>query len=781
MAQIWASAVERVLTHALLCLPTLLSQSDVVLSPSSSTPAITDFLTTARQVVAALCALGGFRECVKPGTMVQIAGEGMQAVSAQVVSISEQQGVATVRFENADKMTISSETLQVPLSRIQPPKAEPLPLDQLSMTEKVIEAQKALLAPQDGQCMPAVQAPLPTGTDGSSALMAAVRVMAEIRTRSCMVLATHMGDRSFAARFVENSSSVLNILRIMADEFTAGERLPAVEAQCERLRMLYRDCARPPPPPSEGPGRQPKEITWCTSRVFPPPRSCLFSHGLSGVAFLGDPSAGSGLPRGTFLYASASVPSQAPSFYWEIEVCSFGETDDESGPIISFGFAPTAEKRDGAWTNPVGTVLFHNNGRAVHYNGSSLLQSNNGRAVHYNGSSLLQWKSARLDVTLSAGDVAGIGWERIGEAPSVQGEQVKGRVYFTYNGQRLPAVLDDVSGGMWPVIHIQKKNTRIRANFGSRPFAFAEGQHHRNAADMSADQTEEISATFGLLPFHLGEDSDSETAAAGASGEEESPPQGPPVRIAMAPEAQPQYNSSTAVQYRLQLSYDNFLTSGPDMRAPLLVQQEDESDDDDGEEDLQQEDHYALLVKAWEQKVFPTIRRRFRNEAERKSGLEQIKGALQLGMVDIARQTVEFLYEENGGMPRDLHLPTIEDIRAEAMKFTIERVRKGMTVVIRHPQTGGVLTTGSTVLPKFAVRGMLKTFGSTGVVLDVDSHNELVQVETYLRSEGVLVRYWYPIDMLERPPQGTRKASITGVANMDTSNIQIHRSGTKPY
>ena len=49
------------------------------------------------------------------------------------------------------------------------------------------------------------------------------------------------------------------------------------------------------------------------------------------------------------------------------------------------------------------------------------------------------------------------------------------------------------------------------------------------------------------------------------------------------------------------------------------------------------------------------------------------------GMVDIARQTVEFLYEENGGMPRDLHLPTIDDIREEAAKFTIERVRKGMT------------------------------------------------------------------------------------------------------
>ena len=54
-------------------------------------------------------------------------------------------------------------------------------------------------------------------------------------------------------------------------------------------------------------------------------------------------------------------------------------------------------------------------------------------------------------------------------------------------------------------------------------------------------------------------------------------------------------------------------------------------------------------------------------------------------------------------------------------------------------------------------------------------HHELVEVETYLHSEGVLVRYWYPIDMLERPPQGYRKASIIGNQILDTSNIHIHR------
>jgi E3 ubiquitin-protein ligase HECTD4 len=72
------------------------------------------------------------------------------------------------------------------------------------------------------------------------------------------------------------------------------------------------------------------------------------------------------------------------------------------------------------------------------------------------------------------------------------------------------------------------------------------------------------------------------------------------------------------------------VTTGPDQRGPVI--QDDESDEETVEDDSGSEDHYALLVKAWEQKVFPVIRRRFRNEAERKDGLEQIRGALQLGI-----------------------------------------------------------------------------------------------------------------------------------------------------
>lgn len=77
--------------------------------------------------------------------------------------------------------------------------------------------------------------------------------------------------------------------------------------------------------------------------------------------------------------------------------------------------------------------------------------------MHYNGSSLLQWKSVRLDVGLGSGDVSGVGWERQEDPAHMPGQSGKGTVYFTYNGSRLPNTIDDVAGGMWPVVHIQKK------------------------------------------------------------------------------------------------------------------------------------------------------------------------------------------------------------------------------------------------------------------------------------------------------------------------------------
>ncbi|OXB84895.1 UNVERIFIED_CONTAM: hypothetical protein H355_016017 [Colinus virginianus] len=536
----------QVLSRALMYIPQLGKYAESILeNGSSSGRKLAKLQRIARQAVAALCALGGFKETIKIGSEVQVLGKGIAGSIGVVASINEQEGIATVKFPpttiDSRKTSQASDTLTIPLSRLCVPRSEALPLHKLSITEKVVQAVQSMLLPQEGSL--SIHTSLPATGDGSTPVMAVVRLLAEIRTRACLVMAQLLEDSSFCEEFIQQCPAAVEVLNLVAQECSPGERLTVVEMQCERLRMLYRDCARPPPPPLQADRRQ------------------------------------------------------APSFYWEIEIVSYGDTDDDTGPIVSFGFATEAEKRDGAWTNPVGTCLFHNNGRAVHYNGSSLLQ----------------WKSVRLDVTLS---------------PGMEVELV-------------------------------------------------------------------------LITFHF--------------------------------------------------CYSKCF--------PSL-----------------QEDHYALLVKAWETKVFPTIRRRFRNEAERKSGLDQIKGALQLGMVDIARQTVEFLYEENGGIPRDLYLPTIEDIKDEANKFTIDKVRKGLTVVTRSPDSNNVTSsTVGTALPKFAIRGMLKTFGLHGVVLDVDSVNELVQVETYLRSEGVLVRYWYPIDMLERPPAGYRRTATNGLVTLDNTNIQIHR------
>lgn len=73
------------------------------------------------------------------------------------------------------------------------------------------------------------------------------------------------------------------------------------------------------------------------------------------------------------------------------------------------------------------------------------------------------------------------------------------------------------------------QNSKIRANFGSRPFAYAEGQAHRNAADLCVDLAEEISANFEALPFAMASDSDND---AGASVTSDSGSHGPPCRIA---------------------------------------------------------------------------------------------------------------------------------------------------------------------------------------------------------------------------------------------------------
>ena len=86
------------------------------------------------------------------------------------------------------------------------------------------------------------------------------------------------------------------------------------------------------------------------------------------------------------------------------------------------------------------------------------------------------------------------------------------------------------------------QNTRIRANFGARPFMYAEGTQHRKAADECHDVTQDIKDTFVALPFHFDSDSDDAASSSvtnsdsGSRGELRASP-GLPCRTAMIPKS----------------------------------------------------------------------------------------------------------------------------------------------------------------------------------------------------------------------------------------------------
>lgn len=172
------------------------------------------------------------------------------------------------------------------------------------------------------------------------------------------------------------------------------------------------------------------------------------------------------------------------------------------------------------------------------------------------------------------------------------------------------------------------QSTRIKANFGNRPFMYAEGARSRNAADESHDLTREIRETFNALPFHMASDSDSEGAAStgtaaseGGSGSLTRSPSGPPCRTATIPKSLrggharnislchsysilpvasvcsvliclclylfvylSEYNGEACLQYKLLPCYESLPTSGPDLRTQV-PSQEDESDVDDTEDE----------------------------------------------------------------------------------------------------------------------------------------------------------------------------------------------------
>lgn len=90
------------------------------------------------------------------------------------------------------------------------------------MTDAVIMAVNSLLLPQEGSTAP-LQQQLPVSGDGNTLVNQTCRVVAEIRTRACNVLATYLKDFDFAKELIQRcGSSVIDTLKSLAKDCGTG-------------------------------------------------------------------------------------------------------------------------------------------------------------------------------------------------------------------------------------------------------------------------------------------------------------------------------------------------------------------------------------------------------------------------------------------------------------------------------------------------------------------------------------------------------------------------------
>ena len=92
---------------------------------------------------------------------------------------------------------------------------------QLSMTDAIVTAIQSILLPQDENLSP-LQVPLPVTDDGSSLGNQICRVVAELETRACIVLALYLQDIEFTREFIQHCGSSIDMLKSLAKDCSTG-------------------------------------------------------------------------------------------------------------------------------------------------------------------------------------------------------------------------------------------------------------------------------------------------------------------------------------------------------------------------------------------------------------------------------------------------------------------------------------------------------------------------------------------------------------------------------
>lgn len=342
----WSTAIKEALLHSLVSIPTLIPRlasytMDVHASVATGTaPKQPDELLQAACIAnATFAALGGFKESIRPGMRVQIVGGGIEDCYGTIESLAERKGLAMVLMEDDPLAFGVNGALEVPLSRLLPPKKDTLlPLQQLGVGPELCQAICSVLSSTAPSLTHAH-----SSSDANTPPLGLCRLFAELRTRACMCLAQHIKDSFIAQLFLSQPSepdlpSFEELLKLEARRSNSGLRVSPVESYCQSLRMLYRDCARPPPPMviktyvkvgrgiavgdhstslSPPSPLQPKLVQLDLLRPWPPVLGCCFMHNLSSITFQGSvavpqPSEDSApaKPKGVIIYANSAIPAQ---------------------------------------------------------------------------------------------------------------------------------------------------------------------------------------------------------------------------------------------------------------------------------------------------------------------------------------------------------------------------------------------------------------------------------------------------------------------------------------
>lgn len=93
---------------------------------------------------------------------------------------------------------------------------------QPSMTDAIVTAIQGILLPQEDNQSP-LQASLPATEDGSSLTNQICRVVAELETRACMVLALYLQDIEFTKAFIQHCGSSIDMLKSLAKDCSTGK------------------------------------------------------------------------------------------------------------------------------------------------------------------------------------------------------------------------------------------------------------------------------------------------------------------------------------------------------------------------------------------------------------------------------------------------------------------------------------------------------------------------------------------------------------------------------